>query len=282
MTIGMYEGSDLGQARAGWCRSTTFRPNTTSTTSCPPCAPASAIDGTLYAAPFYGESSMVMYRKDLMEAAGLEMPDARPGGSSARLPRRWTDPENEINGVCLRGKAGWGEGGAFITVTGNSFGARWFDMDWKRPVRSAAVERGAELLRQPDERLRPRRLCDQRVQREPVAVPAGQVRHVDRRHRRGVLRDQPRGLTVADSVGFALAPHTGRRRQARQLALGLGARHPGRHPEGRSCERSLSNGRPRRITSSSSRERRLGQRASGRAHLALREPRIQPRCRSRR
>ena len=41
-----------------------------------------------------------------------------------------TDRENEINGVCLRGKAGWGEGGAFITVTANSFGARWFDEDW--------------------------------------------------------------------------------------------------------------------------------------------------------
>ena len=40
------------------------------------------------------------------------------------------DPENDINGICLRGKAGWGEGGAFITVTGNSFGARWFDEDW--------------------------------------------------------------------------------------------------------------------------------------------------------
>src|SRR5210317_2336667 len=33
-------------------------------------------DGTLYAAPFYGESSMIMYRTDLMEKAGLEMPDA--------------------------------------------------------------------------------------------------------------------------------------------------------------------------------------------------------------
>ncbi len=33
-------------------------------------------DGKLYAAPFYGESSMVMYRKDLMEKAGLKMPDA--------------------------------------------------------------------------------------------------------------------------------------------------------------------------------------------------------------
>jgi sorbitol/mannitol transport system substrate-binding protein len=34
------------------------------------------VDGKLYAAPFYGESSMVMYRKDLMEKAGLTMPDA--------------------------------------------------------------------------------------------------------------------------------------------------------------------------------------------------------------
>ena len=39
-----------------------------------------------------------------------------------------TDRDNDINGICLRGKAGWGEGGAFITAMSNSFGARWFDM----------------------------------------------------------------------------------------------------------------------------------------------------------
>ena len=33
-------------------------------------------DGKLYASPFYGESSYVMYRKDLMDKAGLKMPDA--------------------------------------------------------------------------------------------------------------------------------------------------------------------------------------------------------------
>ncbi len=46
------------------------------------------VDGNLYAAPFYGESSMVMYRKDLMEAAGLTMPDAPPGPTSKRPPPR--------------------------------------------------------------------------------------------------------------------------------------------------------------------------------------------------
>ena len=87
-------------------------------------------DGTLYAAPFYGESSMVMYRTDLMEKAGLEMPTAPTWQFIREAAAAMDDPANEINGICLRGKAGWGEGGAFITVTGNSFGARWFDEEW--------------------------------------------------------------------------------------------------------------------------------------------------------
>ncbi len=87
-------------------------------------------DGTLYAAPFYGESSMVMYRTDLMEAAGLEMPTAPTWDFIREAAAAMTDRDAEINGICLRGKAGWGEGGAFITAMSNSFGARWFDMDW--------------------------------------------------------------------------------------------------------------------------------------------------------
>ncbi len=87
-------------------------------------------DGTLYAAPFYGESSMVMYRTDLMEAAGLEMPDAPSWAFIAKAARAMTDRDADINGICLRGKAGWGEGGAFITAMSNSFGARWFDEEW--------------------------------------------------------------------------------------------------------------------------------------------------------
>lgn len=87
-------------------------------------------DGTLYAAPFYGESSMIMYRTDLMEAAGLEMPTAPTWTFIREAAAAMTDRANDINGICLRGKAGWGEGGAFITAMSNSFGARWFDMEW--------------------------------------------------------------------------------------------------------------------------------------------------------
>jgi len=88
------------------------------------------IDGKLYAAPFYGESSMVMYRTDLMEKAGLEMPDAPTWTFIREAAAAMTDRDNEINGICARGKAGWGENMAFLTAMSNSFGARWFDEEW--------------------------------------------------------------------------------------------------------------------------------------------------------
>ncbi|WP_370229494.1 ABC transporter substrate-binding protein, partial [Salipiger bermudensis] len=89
------------------------------------------VDGELYAAPFYGESSMVMYRKDLMDAAGMEMPEAPTWDDIAAAAEAMTDKDNEIYGICLRGKAGWGENMAFLTATANAFGARWFDENWQ-------------------------------------------------------------------------------------------------------------------------------------------------------
>ncbi|MGB4826995.1 MAG: sugar ABC transporter substrate-binding protein [Paracoccaceae bacterium] len=89
------------------------------------------VDGTLFASPFYGESSMVMYRTDLMEKAGLTMPDAPTWDEIKTAAAAMTDKNAGIYGICLRGKAGWGENMAFLTAMSNSFGAKWFDMDWK-------------------------------------------------------------------------------------------------------------------------------------------------------
>ncbi len=89
------------------------------------------VDDKLYAAPFYGESSMVMYRTDLMAKAGLEMPKAPTWDFISKAAKAMTDKEAGIYGMCLRGKAGWGENMALITAMSNSFGARWFDENWK-------------------------------------------------------------------------------------------------------------------------------------------------------
>ena len=129
MTIGMYETPIWG--RNGWLVPLDDLSSEYDVDDILPAMRAGlSHDGTLYAAPFYGESSMVMYRTDLMEEAGLEMPEAPTWEFIREAAAAMDDPDNDINGICLRGKAGWGEGGAFITVTGNSFGARWFDEDW--------------------------------------------------------------------------------------------------------------------------------------------------------
>ncbi|PYE86170.1 ABC transporter substrate-binding protein [Pseudoroseicyclus aestuarii] len=90
-----------------------------------------SVDGTLYAAPFYGESAMVMYRTDLAEEAGIDMPDQPTWTDVMAAAEAFNDPDNGTYGICLRGKAGWGENMAFITAMSNSYGARWFDMDWQ-------------------------------------------------------------------------------------------------------------------------------------------------------
>ncbi len=87
-------------------------------------------NGKLFAAPFYGESSFVMYRKDLMAKAGLKMPDAPTWDFIIDAANKMTDRAAGVNGICLRGKAGWGENMAFIGSMSNSFGARWFDEKW--------------------------------------------------------------------------------------------------------------------------------------------------------
>ena len=90
-----------------------------------------SVDDTLYALPFYGESAMIMYRTDLAREAGVEIPDSPTWSEVMSAAEAMTDRENEIYGICLRGKPGWGENMAFLTAMANSYGARWFDTDWQ-------------------------------------------------------------------------------------------------------------------------------------------------------
>jgi sorbitol/mannitol transport system substrate-binding protein len=90
-----------------------------------------SFDGNLYALPFYAESQMTFYRKDLLEKAGLTMPDQPTWQQIGEIAAKVNDPEHGVYGMCLRGKPGWGENIGQITPVANSYGARWFDMDWK-------------------------------------------------------------------------------------------------------------------------------------------------------
>ena len=89
-----------------------------------------SVDGMMYAAPFYGESSFTFYRTDLFESAGLEMPERPTYEHIATFAETLHNPDNGIYGICLRGKPGWGENMAYVNTLVNTFGGRWFDADW--------------------------------------------------------------------------------------------------------------------------------------------------------
>ncbi|MEL7347964.1 MAG: sugar ABC transporter substrate-binding protein [Pseudomonadota bacterium] len=166
-------------------------------------------EGTLYAAPFYGESSMIMYRTDLMADAGLQMPEAPTWDFVRQAAAAMTDRDGDINGICLRGKAGWGEGGAFITAMSNSFGARWFDEDWAPQFDTEAWKNTLTFF----------------VEMMNESGPAGYATNgfnenlsLFQQGKCGMWIDatvaasfvtNPNDSTVAESVGFALAPDTG-------------------------------------------------------------------------
>jgi sorbitol/mannitol transport system substrate-binding protein len=91
-------------------------------------------DGKMYAAPFYGESSFLMYNKDLFAAKGLTMPERPTWQQVADLAAKLDDKATGTAGICLRGLPGWGEVFAPLTTVVNTFGGTWFDKDWTPKV----------------------------------------------------------------------------------------------------------------------------------------------------
>ncbi len=79
---------------------------------------------------------MLMYRKDLFDAKGLTMPEQPTYEDIQKFADQLTDKTKGIYGITLRGKPGWGENMAFLDTLLNTFGATWFDMNWKPTLNS--------------------------------------------------------------------------------------------------------------------------------------------------
>lgn len=216
MTIGMYETPIW--AKNGWLVPLDdLSDEYNADDILPAMANGLSYDGTLYAAPFYGESSMIMYRTDLMEKAGLTMPKAPTWDFIKEAAIAMTDRDNEINGICLRGKAGWGEGGAFITAMSNSFGARWFDENWKplfdTPEWANTLNFYVDLMTQAG----PPGYATNGFNENLSLFQQGKCgMWIDATVAASFVTN-PDDSTVADKVGFALAPDNGLGKRANWL-----------------------------------------------------------------
>ena len=148
INIGMQEAPIWGAA--GWIEPLEFGAEYDVDDMLPAMRNGLSHEGTLYAAPFYGESSMVMYRKDLTEAAGVTIADNDSWDNVKAAAAAMHDPDNGVYGACLRGKPGWGDNMAFVTTVVNSFGGAWFDADMRPALESdewkAAINFYVDLL----------------------------------------------------------------------------------------------------------------------------------------
>jgi sorbitol/mannitol transport system substrate-binding protein len=115
-------------------------------------------DGVVYGEPFYGESSFLMYRKDVLDSKGITMPANPTWDQVADIAAKVDGAQPNMKGICLRGQPGWGpdlrpthDGGEHL---------RWhlvregLDARGQRP----AVRRRDELLRQASSRSTARRV----------------------------------------------------------------------------------------------------------------------------
>jgi sorbitol/mannitol transport system substrate-binding protein len=169
-----------------------------------PVKDALTADGSLYAVPFYGESSMLMYNKELFDQAGLTMPEHPTWQQVADFARQLDS--DSVDGICLRGKPGWGEVFAPLTTVVQTFGGTWFDENWDAQVDSPefaeAVQFYVDLVKDAGES-------------DPVStgfteclnnVSQGRsAMWVDATVAAGLLED-PTSSDVAGKMGYAHAP----------------------------------------------------------------------------
>jgi len=162
--------------------------------------------GSLYAVPFYGESSMTYYNKKLFAAAGLKMPLHPKWDQIQSFAAKLNKSSSNQYGICLRALPGWGEFGAPLTTVINTFGGQWFNTKWVPQLTSPAFENAVyfyvNLIRKYGE---PGATSSGFTECETAMAQGKTAMWVDATVAAGQLTD-PSKSQVAKDIGFAYAP----------------------------------------------------------------------------
>jgi ABC-type glycerol-3-phosphate transport system substrate-binding protein len=171
-----------------------------------PVRDAVSVDGKMYAIPFYAESSITFYRKDLFADAHLSMPAQPTYDFIEKAAATLNDPSKQIYGICLRGKPGWGENMAYVSTLVNTYGGRWFDMKWKpeidTPAWKAAITMYKTLLTKFGP---PGAAADGHNENQALYTSGHCAIWIDATAAAGVVYDKNSSV-VYDKTGFAPSP----------------------------------------------------------------------------
>jgi sorbitol/mannitol transport system substrate-binding protein len=134
VTIGAYETPQWGAN--GWLVDLTDALSSDSSYDVddilPPVRAVNSYEDKLFAVPFYGESSFLMYRKDVLEKAGVDLGE-NPTWQEVADAAKKVDSK-DMSGICMRGKPGWGDLFGPLTTVIQTFGGNWYDNDWNATV----------------------------------------------------------------------------------------------------------------------------------------------------
>lgn len=163
-------------------------------------------EGKLYALPFYGESSMLMYRKDLFDAKGLKMPDQPKYEDIAKFAEALTDKGKGSYGITLRGQPGWGENMAFLGTLINTFGGTWFDMQWHPTIDSPEWKKAITFYVDLMKKAGPPGATSNGFNENLTLMTSGKAAMwIDATVAGGML-ENPKQSQVAGKMGYAMAP----------------------------------------------------------------------------
>ncbi|WP_018465740.1 ABC transporter substrate-binding protein [Calidithermus timidus] len=162
--------------------------------------------GKLYALPFYAESSMLYYRKDLFAAKKFTVPTQPTWTQAISWARQLHNPSGGVYGICLRGLPGWGENMAFITTLVNTYGGRWFDESWKPQLTSPEWKRAIGQYVELVTKYGPPGVTGNGFTENLTLMSEGKcAMWIDATVAAGYLAN-PKTSKVADKIGFAKAP----------------------------------------------------------------------------
>ena len=166
-----------------------------------------SVNDTLYALPFYGESTVTYYRTDLFKQAGLSMPAHPTWTQLGEFAAQLTAKDQGQYGMCLRGKAGWGENIALLSTMANAFGARWFDEQWKPELTSPEWTAAANFYVNTLKQYGPPGVSSNGFNETLALFNSGKCAiWVDASVAGSFVTDKTQSK-VADHVGFTFAPH---------------------------------------------------------------------------
>ncbi|GBF05464.1 extracellular solute-binding protein [Deinococcus aerius] len=167
---------------------------------------ALTVNGQLYAVPFYAESSMTFYNKDLFKKAGLTMPQNPTWQQIQTFASKIHNPSQGVYGICLRGLPGWGENMAFITTMVNTFGGRWYDQNWRAQLNTPAWKNALTFYVNTLKKYGPPGATSNGFTENLTLMSQGKCgMWVDATVAAGFLSD-PSSSKIVNSVGFANAP----------------------------------------------------------------------------